>query len=85
MTEQFAIDIGRQAIYTILLVLSPLLGAGLIVGIFVGILQAVTQVHEMTLTFVPKILAIVIVLILLLPWMLTTLLDYTRNILTHLP
>ena len=85
MTEQFAIDIGRQAIYTILMVLSPLLGAGLIVGIFVGILQAVTQVHEMTLTFVPKILAIVIVLILLLPWMLTTLLDYTRNILTHLP
>jgi flagellar biosynthetic protein FliQ len=54
--------------------------AGLVVGLLVGIFQSVTQIHEMTLTFIPKILAVAIVMLLTLPWMLQVILDFTRQI-----
>ncbi len=60
-----------------LLVVMPLLGAGLLVGVIVALFQAVTQIREMTLTFIPKILAVVAVLIWLLPWMISTMVAYT--------
>lgn len=74
------IDIGRQAIWVTLMVSGPMLIAGLVVGLVVGIFQAVTQIHEMTLTFIPKILIMVLVFLLLLPWMLIVMVDYMAGL-----
>lgn len=72
--------------YKITLLISlPILLAGLIVGLIVSIFQATTQINEMTLSFVPKILAVIIMIILTMPWMLRILLDYTRGIIEMIP
>lgn len=72
--------------YKITLLLSlPMLLAGLIVGLLVSIFQATTQINEMTLSFVPKILAVIAVTIFAMPWMLNMLLDYTRRLLDFIP
>lgn len=72
--------------YKITLMISlPMLLAGLVVGLLVSIFQATTQINEMTLTFVPKILAVIVVLIFTLPWMLQTVLDYTKSIFDLIP
>ena len=63
----------------------PVLAVALVVGLAVSIFQAVTQVHEMTLTFIPKIIAVGGTLILVLPWALTRMLDFTRNLLMSIP
>ncbi len=76
MDAGMVIDIGRQAIWVTLLISGPMLIAGLLVGLLVGIFQAVTQIHEMTLTFIPKILVMVVVFLALLPWMLIEMQDY---------
>lgn len=85
MTTDFVIQVAYQSLYTVLLVSSPMLIAGLIVGLAVGIFQAVTSIHEMTLTFIPKILAVVISLVIFLPWMLRTLLSFTIRLYGTLP
>ncbi|MBD3345475.1 MAG: flagellar biosynthesis protein FliQ [Chitinivibrionales bacterium] len=85
MEPLVAVDIGREALITVLFISGPLLLAGLVVGLLVGIFQAVTQIHEMTLTFIPKILAIVGVLLALLPWMLIKFIDYTIRIFEIIP
>ena len=85
MTTDFVIQLAYQALYTVILVAAPMLIAGLIVGLTVGIFQAVTQIHEMTLTFVPKILAVVVALVVFLPWMLRTLLGFTIRLYDILP
>jgi flagellar biosynthetic protein FliQ len=85
MTTDFVVQMGYQALYTVILVAAPLLLAGLIVGLAIGIFQAVTQIHEMTLTFVPKILAVVFALIVFMPWMLRTLLGFTVRLYSMLP
>lgn len=72
--------------YKITLIISlPILLAGLIVGLLVSIFQATTQINEMTLSFVPKILAVIGVIILTMPWMLNMLLDYTRTLINLIP
>ncbi len=78
------IDLGRQTIQLILLLSAPPLLAGLAVGVLVGLFQAATQLHEMTLTFIPKILVVFLVLFLLLPWMMRTLIDFTTTLLLGL-
>lgn len=80
METTAVIEIGQQAILITLILSGPLLIIGLIVGLLVGVFQAVTQIHEMTLTFIPKILAMVGLLIFLLPWMIIKLVDYTVNL-----
>ena len=80
MSQEMVLEIANRAIMTTLMIASPLLLAGLIVGLVVSILQAVTQIHEMTLTFIPKILAIVITLLLMLPWMLGKFVTFTINL-----
>ena len=80
MTEQMAVEICKEAVWTTLLVAAPMLIAGLVVGIVVSLFQSVTQIHEMTLTFIPKILAVVFVLILALPWIIRILLSYTAEL-----
>ena len=79
MTQELIIGLGQQAVLMMVMLAGPLLVVSLIVGLLVSIFQAVTQVNEMTLTFVPKVIAIFAVLILLGPWMLQMLLGYTAN------
>lgn len=80
MTETLAVEIGREAIITALKVSSPILGVALIVGLTIGIFQAVTQIHELTLTFVPKVFATALVMIFLMPWMLQQLIGFTTRL-----
>lgn len=84
MTQGFVIQIGREALITVLLVAGPALIAGMAVGLVVSIFQAVTQIQEFTLTFVPKILAVVTVFIFALPWMLNTLLTFVTRLYSNL-
>jgi len=74
------VDIGRNALIVTLLISGPLLIVGLLIGLVIGIFQAVTQIHEMTLTFIPKILAMILVFLLLFPWMLLKMVEYTYGL-----
>lgn len=85
MNTQVVLDLGSQALQLILLLSAPILGAGLVVGLVVSILQAVTSIQEATLTFVPKIVAVFVALIIFLPWMMKTLLLFTTSLLINLP
>jgi flagellar biosynthetic protein FliQ len=85
MDPMLAVDIGRQAIIITLIVSAPVLVAGLVVGVVVGVFQAVTQIHEMTLTFIPKILVMILVLLATLPWMMIQVVDYTINLFNIIP
>ena len=80
MDASAVIDIGRQAIWITLLVSGPMLIAGLFIGLIIGVFQAVTQIHEMTLTFIPKVLVMVLVFLALMPWMLLKILEYTYQL-----
>ena len=80
MTQEFVVSIMKTALWTTLMISGPILLLGLVAGLAVGIFQAVTQIHEMTLTFIPKILLIVLALALFLPWMITSMLDFTQTI-----
>ncbi len=80
MTEQFVIKFISDAIYTALLIAGPILISTLLVGLMVGIFQAVTSINEMTLTFIPKLIAVVLLLLFLLPWMLRVLMGFTINV-----
>ncbi len=85
MSQEMVLQIINNAIITTLMVSAPLLIAGLVVGLIVAIFQAVTQIHEMTLTFIPKILAIFITLIVLLPWMLGKFISFSTQIFNSIP
>ena len=82
---QVAIDMGRAAIVTTLLVAGPVLLTGLAVGLVISILQAATQVQEQTLTFIPKILAMLAAMFIFLPWMIGLMLEFTSRIIENLP
>ena len=84
MTVTDAISLFQQAILLALMLAGPMLLFGLIAGLLVSIFQAVTQVHEMTLTFIPKILAVVLSLFIFLPWMVNKILDFSTNLLSGL-
>ncbi|MBN2071849.1 MAG: flagellar biosynthesis protein FliQ [Candidatus Krumholzibacteriota bacterium] len=84
MTADAVIDIGRYALYITVLVASPMLLFGLIVGLVIGIFQAVTQINEMTLVFVPKILAVSLAIVIFMPWMLRTLISFTAQIFSRI-
>ena len=77
MDAAIVIDLGRQALIVTLMIAGPMLIAGLFIGLIVGVFQAVTQIHEMTLTFIPKILVMVLVFLALLPWMLLKMVEYS--------
>ena len=78
-------DIGRQAIEMTLLMSGPLLLAALAVGLIISIFQAATQINEQTLSFIPKLLAMFLVLILAGPWMLQMMVDYIRRLFESIP
>ena len=85
MTPEFVIGFGRQAIEITLLLAMPMLGLGLIVGLMISIFQATTQIQEMTLTFIPKILAIMTALIVFSPWMMEKIITYTQHVIMNIP
>jgi flagellar biosynthetic protein FliQ len=85
MTPELVVELAQKAIKVTLLVSLPILGIGLVVGVIVSLLQAATQIQEMTLTFVPKILSIFVGLLLLLPWIMQQLTAFTLEILNNLP
>ncbi len=85
MTTEFVIEFAKQAITLTILLSMPMLGLGLLAGLVVSVFQAVTQVQEMTLTFVPKIIAVFLGLLFAAPWMLERLITFTRNVLENIP
>ena len=85
MTPEFVVSTAAGAIKLTLLLSAPLLGVGLIVGLVIAILQATTQVQEMTLTFVPKIVAVLLALLASAPWMLAKMTAYTSQIISTIP
>lgn len=84
MSAEFIIGLAGQAVYTVLKVSAPMLIAALVIGLIISIFQAATQIQEQTLAFVPKIIAVFVVILIFGPWMLTTMIDFTYNILNNL-
>ena len=85
MSQDLVLQIFRDCLKTALLVSSPILICAIIVGLLVSIFQAATQIHEMSLTFVPKMLAIVGCLLVLSPWILNVLVTFTTSIISNIP
>lgn len=85
MDAQMVLTLGREALLMMLMVSSPVLGAMLIVGLVVSLFQAVTQINEATLSFVPKLVAAIAVFAIAGPWMLSLLVDYLRRIIESIP
>lgn len=85
MGPEDAIDLARRAIWVAVLIGSPVLLTGMAVGLVVGLLQALTQIQEQTIAFVPKIVAMVGVLSLTLPWLITQILQFTKEMIVTIP
>lgn len=85
MTSQMVLTVGRDALTLLLMISMPVLGTVLGVGLLVSIFQAVTQIHEATLAFVPKLIAAMLVFAIAGPWMLATLVDFIRRTLLGIP
>ncbi|UOF92892.1 flagellar biosynthesis protein FliQ [Fodinisporobacter ferrooxydans] len=84
MGEELIFKIGEDTLMTVLKVSAPILVFGLVVGLLVSVFQAATQINEQTLSFIPRILAIFLAMLLFGPWMLHVMLDFTRGILNNL-
>jgi len=80
VTEGYVVTLGQNALYTALLIAAPLLGISLIIGLVVGIFQATTQLQDQTLSFVPKIIAVLVAVVLLAPWMMKIMDSFTQNL-----
>lgn len=84
MSADFVIRLAGQAVYIVLKISLPMLLAGLLIGLLVSVFQATTQIQEQTLAFVPKIIAVLVSMLIFGPWILTSLVDFTFNILNNL-
>jgi flagellar biosynthetic protein FliQ len=85
MTPEFAVELVKTMMFQAVALAAPVLLAGMVVGLAVSLFQAVTSIHEQTLTFVPKALAVVVVLVLLLPWILRTLIEFAVAVIEKIP
>ena len=85
MSPLEVLDIGRDMLWLVTMLAAPILGAALAVGLTIGILQAATQIQEMTLSFIPKLAIVGLVLFFVSPWMLTVLIDFTRQLYQDIP
>ena len=85
MTPQLAVTVGQDALTLLLMIAMPVLGVVMAVGLLVSIFQAVTQIHEATLAFVPKLIAAMVVFTIAGPWMLSTLVDFIRRSILSIP
>ncbi len=85
MTPEFVIGFARQSIELALMLALPMLGVGLAVGVFVSVIQAATQIQEMTLSFIPKIVSIFIALLFSFPWLMERMVTFTRDVFINIP
>ncbi len=85
MTPEVVTTIGEQALWVTILLAAPLLGSALAVGLLIGMFQAATSINEMTLSFIPKLLILVIALIVAGPWMLSLIINFTRQLMEQIP
>lgn len=85
MTPESVIEFGQHALYVAMMVAAPLLLTALLVGLVIGVVQAATQINEMTLSFIPKVIAMAAVALIAGPWMLRTLVQFTRQLIESLP
>ncbi|WP_369601750.1 flagellar biosynthesis protein FliQ [Hahella sp. SMD15-11] len=85
MTPEVVLDLFREALYLIVIMVSVIIGPSLAVGLLVSIFQAATQINEQTLSFLPRLLVTLVVLILAGPWLLTRLLDFTQTLIQNIP
>ena len=85
MTPEIVIDIMREALWMIVLLAALIIGPGLVIGLVVSTFQAATQINEQTLSFLPRLLVTLIVIIILGPWMLGQLLDHANGLITSIP
>lgn len=85
MTPEFFVSFAKEAITVALMVAAPMLGIGLVIGILISIFQTVTSINEMTLTFVPKIVAVLIALIIFFPWMIEVMVNFTSHLFENIP
>ena len=85
MTPEYVIEVGKQAIFVLLLVSAPLLLAALVTGLLISVFQAATSINEATLSFIPKLIAMFVTLIFAGPWMLQIMTDYMRRLFESLP
>jgi flagellar biosynthesis protein FliQ len=85
MNPQDAIDLSREAVNIALVIGAPVLVTGMIVGLAVGLLQAVTQIQEQTVSFLPKLVAMVLVLSLTLPWLIQQMVQYSHDLIANIP
>ena len=85
MTPETVLDISNEALYLTMALAGPLLLSALVVGLLIGVFQAATQIQEMTLSFIPKLIALVFALLIAGPWMLALLQDYTITLYTAVP
>ncbi len=85
MTPEFVTGFFLEAIKTTIILAAPMLLAGLVTGLLISIFQAATQINEMTMTFIPKMLAVAVALLVAFPWMLQVLIDFFQNLLIGMP
>jgi len=85
MGPEAVLDLGREALWLAVLLAGPLLGAALAVGLLIGVFQAATQIQEMTLSFIPKLGALVLVLVIIGPWMLQLLVSFAERLFLDIP
>lgn len=85
MTPESVVDLGQQALYVTIMILLVLLLPALVVGLLVSIFQAATQINEMTLSFIPKLIVTMLVIVMAGPWMLRTLVTYTQRLIEDIP
>jgi flagellar biosynthetic protein FliQ len=85
MTPESVMTLGKDAVIITLMISAPILLTVLVIGLLVSIFQAATQINEQTLSFIPKLIGVFIALIFTGPWMLTTMVDYMRLVLTNIP
>ena len=85
MNQSIVIDVAREAIKSVLMISAPILGLGLLVGLIVSIAQATTQIQEPTLSFIPKIIAISLTLLVFGPWMMNIMYEFTVGLFENIP
>ena len=85
MDTAMVVNLGRESLLVAVMVASPLLGIALAVGLLIGIVQAATSINEMTLSFIPKLAALVVVLMLLGSWQISVMVDFTRRLFERIP
>jgi flagellar biosynthesis protein FliQ len=85
MTPEFAIDLLKNMIYQAIMLAAPMLLAGMVIGLGISLFQAVTTINEQTLTFVPKALGIIVLLLIMLPWMVRSLMEFSIAVIEKMP